>query len=225
MNQRGILPFPLHLRSYIGSRYLLKLTLCEHTCSGALEGTLQGTWSLGSGRGISTRNLEEEPRPPRMHERGHQKIRAGLRGEYEKALIPLWWTKGWVREIPPYVLLVDCPQYVRTCVCPSGGGPGGEENASPYYVLAAQWCSPPHSEGSEGANVLVLQVGIFQYNNVLVPMVRRVARMRRHLTSIRITYRYRELYVVYRKSAERKPNRMQFRRLDASQQFPCTSSW
>jgi hypothetical protein len=67
-------------------------------------------------------------------------------------------------------------------------------------------------------------VGIFQYNNVLVPTVRRVARMRRHLTSIHITYRHRELYVVYRKSAERKPNLMQFRRLDASQQLPCTDS-
>jgi hypothetical protein len=31
--------------------------------------------------------------------------------------------------------------------------------------------------------------------------VRRVARMRRHLTSIRITYRYRKLYDAYGKSA------------------------
>jgi hypothetical protein len=62
---------------------------CEHTGSGALEGTLQGTKNLGSGRGHSTRNLKEEPRPPRTHKRGHQKLRTGLRGEYEKALIPL----------------------------------------------------------------------------------------------------------------------------------------
>jgi hypothetical protein len=114
--------------------------------------------------------------------------------------------------------------YVRA-FAPQEGVSGGDENASPYYVLATQQHSPPPSEGSDGANVLTLGVGIFQYNNVLVPTVRRVARMRRHLTSIRITYRYRELYVVYRKSVERKPNRMQFRRLDASQQLPCTGSW
>jgi hypothetical protein len=124
----------------------------------------------------------------------------------------------------PYVLLVDCPQYICTCARPSGGVSGRDKSASPYYVLATGRRSPPPSEGSERANVLALRVGIFQYNNVLVPTVRRVARMRRHLTSIRITYRYRELYVVYRKSAECKPNRVQFRRLDASQQFPCTSS-
>jgi hypothetical protein len=82
------------------------------------------------------------------------------------------------------------------------GVSGGDENASPYYVLAAQRRSPPASEGSERANVLALRVGIFQYNNVLVPTVRRVARMRRHLTSICITYRYRELYDVYEESAE-----------------------
>jgi hypothetical protein len=113
--------------------------------------------------------------------------------------------------------------YVRA-FAPQEGVPGGDENASPYYVLAARRCSPPPSEGSEGANVLTLRVGIFQYNNVLVPTVRRVARMRRRLTSICTTYQYRELYLVYRKSAECKPNRVQFRRLDASQQFPCTSS-
>jgi hypothetical protein len=103
---------------------------------------------------------------------------------------------------------------------PQEGVSGGDENASPYYVLAARRRSPPPSEGSERANVHALRVGVFQYNNVLVPTVRRVARMRRHLTSIRITYRYRELYIIYRKSAEFKPNRMQFRRLDASQQLP-----
>jgi hypothetical protein len=107
---------------------------------------------------------------------------------------------------------------------PQEGVPGGDENASPYYVLAAQRRSPPPSEGSERENVLVLRVGVFQYNNVLVPTVRRVARMRRHLISIRITYRHRELYIVYRKSAGRKPNRVQLRQLDASQQFPCTGS-
>jgi hypothetical protein len=80
----------------------------------------------------------------------------------------------------------------------------------------------PDSEGSERANVLALRVGIFQYNNVLVPRVRRVARMRRHLTSIRITYRYRQLYDVYEESAEGEPSRVQFRRLDASQESPCT---
>ncbi len=36
--------------------------LCEHTCSGALKGTLQGTRNLRSGQGNSTRNLREEPR-------------------------------------------------------------------------------------------------------------------------------------------------------------------
>ena len=56
---------------------------------------------------------------------------------------------------------------------PQEGVPGGDENASPYYVLAAQRRSPPPSEGSEGANVLALRVGIFQYNNVLVLRVRR----------------------------------------------------
>jgi hypothetical protein len=56
--------------------------------------------------------------------------------------------------------------------------------------------------GSGRTNVLALRVGIFQYNDVLFPTVRKVARMRRHLTSIRITYRYRELYNAYRKSAE-----------------------
>ena len=97
---------------------------------------------------------------------------------------------------------------------------GRDENASPYYVLATQRRSPPVSEGSERANVLALRVGIFQYNNVLVPTVRRVARMRRHPISIRITYRYRELYDVYEKSAEGEPSRVQFRRLDASQESP-----
>jgi hypothetical protein len=92
-----------------------------------------------------------------------------------------------------------------------------------YYVPAAQRRSPPPSEGSERANALVLRVGIFQYNNILVPTGRRVARMRRHLTSIHITYRYRELYVIYMKSAECRPNHVQFRRLDASQQLPCTA--
>jgi hypothetical protein len=91
-----------------------------------------------------------------------------------------------------------------------------------YYVPAAQRRSPTASEGSERANVLTLRVCIFQYNNVLVPTVRRVARMRRHLASIRTTYRYRQLYDVYRESAEGETSRMQFRRLDASQESPCT---
>jgi hypothetical protein len=99
---------------------------------------------------------------------------------------------------------------------------GGDENASLYYILAAQRRSLPASEGSERANALVLCVGVFQYNNVLVPTVRRVARMRRHLTSIRITYRYRGLYDIYEKSAEGEPSRVQFRRLDASQTSPST---
>jgi hypothetical protein len=111
--------------------------------------------------------------------------------------------------------------YVRA-FAPQEGVSGGDENASPYYILAAQRRSPPTSEGSERATVLALRVGIFQYNNVLVPMVRRVARMRRHLTSIYITYRYRELYNIYEKSAEDKPSRVQFRRLDASQTSPST---
>jgi hypothetical protein len=95
-------------------------------------------------------------------------------------------------------------------------------NVSTYYVPAAQRRSPPASEGSERANVLALCVGIFQYNNVLVPTVRRVARMRRHLASIRITYRYTQLYDVYEESAEGEPSRVQFKRLDASQESPCT---
>jgi len=113
--------------------------------------------------------------------------------------------------------------YVRAFT-PQEGVSGGDENASPYYVLAAQRRSPPASEGSGRANVLVLHVGIFQYNNVLVPTVRRVARMRRHLTSIRITYQYRELYDAYEKSAGGEPSHVQFRRLDASQASPCTGS-
>ena len=111
--------------------------------------------------------------------------------------------------------------YVRA-FAPQEGVSGGDENACPYYVLAAQRRSPPASEGSERANVLALRVGIFQYNNVLVPTVRRVARMRRHLASIRITYRYRQLYDVYEESAEGETSRVQFRRLDASQESPCT---
>jgi hypothetical protein len=107
-------------------------------------------------------------------------------------------------------------------LAPQEGVSGGDENASTYYVPAAQRRSPPASEGSERANVLALRVGIFQYNNVLVPTVRRVARMRRHLTSIRITYRYRQLYDVYEESAEGETSRVQFRRLDASQESPCT---
>jgi len=70
---------------------------------------------------------------------------------------------------------------------------GGDEYASTYYVPATQRRSPPASEGSERANVLALQVGIFQYNNALVPTVRRVARMRRHLASIGTMYRHRSL--------------------------------
>jgi hypothetical protein len=65
-------------------------------------------------------------------------------------------------------------------------------------------------------------MGIFQYNNVLVPTLRRVVIMRRHLASIRITYRYSQLYDVYEESAEGETSRMQFRWLDASQESPCT---
>jgi hypothetical protein len=97
--------------------------------------------------------------------------RASLRGEYENFLIP---------QTPSDVIST----YQK-------GVSGGDENASTYYVPAAQQRSPPASEGSERANVLALRVGIFQYNNVLVPTVRRVARMRRHLASMRTTYRYR----------------------------------
>jgi hypothetical protein len=61
--------------------------------------------------------------------------------------------------------------YVRA-FAPQEGVSGGDENASPYYVLAAQRRSPPASEGSERANVLALRMGIFQYNNVLVPLRR-----------------------------------------------------
>jgi hypothetical protein len=113
--------------------------------------------------------------------------------------------------------------YLRA-FAPQEGVLGRDKNASPYYVLAAQLRSPPASEGSERANVLALRVGIFQYNNVLVPTVRRVARMRRHLTSIHITYQYRELYDVYEESAEGEPSHVQFRRLDTSQVSPCTGS-
>ena len=95
--------------------------------------------------------------------------------------------------------------------------------ARTMYQPSGYACPQP-VRGSERANVLVLRVGIFQYNNVLVPTVRRVARMRRHLTSIRITYRYRELYDVYEESAEGEPSHVQFRRLDASQESSCTGS-
>jgi hypothetical protein len=105
---------------------------------------------------------------------------------------------------------------------PKEGVSGGDEYASTYYVPATQRRPPPASEGSERANVLALRVGIFQYNNVLVPTVRRVARMRRHLASIGTTYRYRQLYDVYEESAEDETSRVQFRRLDASQESPCT---
>ena len=101
--------------------------------------------------------------------------RASLRGEYENFLIPQ----------TPSDVITTYP------LAPQEGVSGGDENASTYYVPAAQRRSPPASEGSERANVLALRVGIFQYNNVLVPTVRRVARMRRHLASIRTTYRYR----------------------------------
>jgi hypothetical protein len=38
----------------------------------------------------------------------------------------------------PYVHLTSYPQYVRTCVRPSGEGVlGRDKHASPYYVLAA----------------------------------------------------------------------------------------
>ncbi len=122
----------------------------------------------------------------------------------------------------PYVLIVDRHNTYVRAFAPQEGVSGGDENASPYYVLAAQRRSPPASEGSERANVLALRVGIFQYNNELVSMVRRVARMRRHLTSICIMCQYRELYDAYEKSAEGEPSRMQFRRLDASQASPST---
>jgi hypothetical protein len=98
--------------------------------------------------------------------------RASLRGEYENFLIPQ----------TPSDVISTYP------LAPQKGVSGGDENASTYYVPSAQRRSPPASEGSERANVLALRVGIFQYNNVLVPTVRRVARMRRHLTSIHITY-------------------------------------
>ena len=124
----------------------------------------------------------------------------------------------------PYILLVDRPQYVCMCVRPSGGGLGRRREHQPVLHTSRPATLTPASEGSERANVLVLCVGIFQYNNVLVPTVRRVARMRRHLTGIRITYRYRELYDFYEKSAEGEPGHVQFRRLDASQVSPCTGS-
>jgi hypothetical protein len=92
-------------------------------------------------------------------------------GEYENFLIPQ----------TPSDVITTYP------LAPQKGVSGGDEYASTYYAPAAQR-RPPASEGSERANVLALHVGIFQYNNVLVPTVRRVARMRRHLASIRTTY-------------------------------------
>jgi hypothetical protein len=92
--------------------------------------------------------------------------RTGLRGEYENFLIPQ----------TPSDVISTYP------LAPQEGVSGGDENASMYYIPAAQRRSPPASEGSERANVLALRVGIFQYNNVLVPTVRRVARMRRHVS-------------------------------------------
>jgi hypothetical protein len=102
----------------------------------------------------------------------------------------------------------------------SEGVSGGDKNALQHYLLRRTYSdrNSAHarslSEGCWGdpTRVVLLQQhldiraptrGIFQYNNVLVPMVRRVARMRRHLASIRITYRYRQLYDVYEKSAGR----------------------
>ena len=83
--------------------------------------------------------------------------------------------------------------------------------------------APPASEGSERANVLALRVGIFQYNNVLVPTVRRVARMGRHLASIGTTYRQVALRRL-RGICRGETSRVQFRRLDASQESPCTGA-
>jgi len=77
--------------------------------SGAVEGSPQGTQRRSPGRPVRTNEATKNYAPAQG-------------GEYEKALIPLWWTKGWVRGIPPYVPLVDHPQYVRTCVRPAGGG-------------------------------------------------------------------------------------------------------
>jgi len=160
-------------------------------------------YMLGSARGNSTRYLEQEPwtvpsaqtRPPETE----RQPEGWVRDSSHTSLM----NQGVSMRDSPYVHLTSRPQYVRTCVRPSGEGvSGGDKHASPYFVLATQRRSPPRVRGSGRTNVLALCVGIFQYNNVLVSMVRRVARMRRHLTSIRITYRYRELYDAYRKSAE-----------------------
>ena len=72
-------------------------------------------------------------------------------------------------------------------------------------------------------NILTLGVGIFQYNNVLVPTVKRVARMRRHLASMGTTYRQVALRRL-RGICRGETSRVQFRRLDASQESPCTKA-
>ena len=133
-----------------------------------------------------------------------------LRGEYEKFLIR------------PHSGSPTIRMYVRS---PLRRGSRAETRtpAHTMYQPSGYACPQP-VRGSERANVLALRMGIFQYNNVLVPTVRRVARMRRHLTSIRITYRYRELYDAYEKSAGDEPSRVQFRWLDASYSFSCTGS-
>jgi hypothetical protein len=132
-----------------------------------------------------------------------------LRGEYEKF------------PIHPHSGSPTVRMYVRS---PSGGGLGRRRERQPVLRTSHPATLTPASEGSERANVLALHMGIFQYNNVLVPTVRRVARMRRHLTSIRIMYQHRELYDVYEESAEGEPSHVQFRRLVASQVSPCTGS-
>jgi len=143
---------------------------------------------LWSARGNSTRYLEPRERSREPYKEPRRSPSRPVRvNETTRNYAP---AQGWVREIPhTSSLWIAHNTYVRA-FAPQEGVSGGDESASPYYVLAAQRCSPPASEGSERANVLALHVGIFQYNSVLVPTVRRVARMRRHLTSIRITYRY-----------------------------------
>jgi hypothetical protein len=127
-------------------------TPCEHTCSGVLEGTLQGTYS-------------RSPGPSHSHKPGHQKQSAGLGRVSTRQLSYLFDEPG--------------GEYERFPICPPDESPTIHMYVWAGVLVSAQ--DPPRVRGSGRTNVLALRVGIFQYNNVLVPTVRRVARMRRHL--------------------------------------------
>jgi hypothetical protein len=117
---------------------------CEHTCSGALVGTLQGTWSVLRN---STRSLEEEPRTvPSARTRPLRIITPALRTNAP--------AKGVSTRILSYPKLLQTSLLrVRS---PLRRGSRAETSTPVRTTYQPPSDAPPGSEGSERANVLAL---------------------------------------------------------------------